>query len=97
MSEKPSYTQVVILPSGATTLIEVHRSKRARVWRYATHKLTSKQVMRLYRVFSLSVWEQSVEFAYDMSPVVTLDSNKAVVGRKNARLVEIMHMKLDDE
>ena len=86
---KPSYTQVIIQPS-SDTLIEVHRTKRQRIQHYRTNRLTSKQLMRLYRVFSLSVWEQSVEFSYDMSPVITLDAQKPVVSRKNTRLVEIM-------
>lgn len=94
--ETRTYTQVIIQPSTAT-LIEVHRSKRSKVWRYDTNKLTRNQLMRFYRVLSLQVWEQFVEFSYDMSPIVTLDSNKPVLSRKNARLVEVMKKDLTGE
>ena len=88
--ETKSYTSIVIQTLGQNTLIEVHRTKRFRVWRYETPKLTSNQLMRLYRVMRLTVWEQSVEFSYDLSPVITLDTFKPVLSRKNSRLLEIM-------
>lgn len=83
-----AYTQIVIQQWGNGTRVEVHRSKRSRVWYYHSYKLTVAQQMRLYRVLSLSVWDQSVEFSYDLSSVVTLSADKPVFSRKNRRVVE---------